>query len=251
MRVLKTSRAYEDRLDKVLVKRGLIKSRQMAQAFIMEGKVWVDGERVDKSGAWIAADAEVVINGEESPYVSRGGVKLVKALDCWKIEVSGKNFLDVGASTGGFSDCLLQRGAARVYAVDVGYGQLAWKIKCDERVISLERSNIRYLSKEKFKDELDSAVIDVSFISLKKVIPKVVELIRIGGEIIALIKPQFEVGKGEVGKGGVVKDVEKHKEVIDGISSFALNMTLQIAGVLESPLLGPKGNKEFFIYLRK
>ena len=128
---------------------------------------------------------------------------------------------------------------------------MAWKIKCDERVISLERSNIRYLSKEKFKDELDSAVIDVSFISLKKVIPKVVELIRIGGEIIALIKPQFEVGKGEVGKGGVVKDVEKHKEVVDGISSFASNLTLQVAGVLESPLLGPKGNKEFFIYLRK
>ena len=251
MRVLKASRANGDRLDKVLVKRGLIKSRQRAQAFIMEGKVWVDGERVDKSGAWIAADAEVVINGEESPYVSRGGVKLEKALDCWKIEVSGKNFLDVGASTGGFSDCLLQRGAARVYAVDVGYGQLAWKIKCDERVISLERSNIRYLSKEKFKDELDSAVIDVSFISLRKVIPKVVELIRIGGEIIALIKPQFEVGKGEVGKGGVVKDVEKHKEVIDGISSFALDLTLRVAGVLESPLLGPKGNKEFFIYLRK
>lgn len=251
MRVLKASRANGDRLDKVLVKRGLIKSRQRAQAFIMEGKVWVDGERVDKSGVRIAADAEVVINGEESPYVSRGGAKLEKALDYWKIEVSGKNFLDVGASTGGFTDCLLQRGAARVYAVDVGYGQLAWKIRCDERVISLERSNIRYLSKEKFKDELDSAVIDVSFISLKKVIPRVVELIKTGGEIIALIKPQFEVGKGGVGKGGVVKDVEKHKEVIDEISSFALNLTLQVAGVLESPLLGAKGNKEFFIYLRK
>ena len=154
----KDNRIHEDRLDKVLVTRGLVKSRQRAQAFIMEGKVWVDGKRVDKSGARIAADAEVVINGEESPYVSRGGVKLEKALDRWKIEVSGKNFLDVGASTGGFSDCLLQRGAARVYAVDVGYGQLAWKIKCDERVISLERSNIRYLSKEKFKDELDILV---------------------------------------------------------------------------------------------
>jgi 23S rRNA (cytidine1920-2'-O)/16S rRNA (cytidine1409-2'-O)-methyltransferase len=251
MGVLKASRADRDRLDKVLVKRGLIKSRQMAQAFIMEGKVWVDGERVDKSGVRIAFDAEVVINGEQSPYVSRGGAKLEKALDCFNIEVSGKHFLDVGASTGGFTDCLLQRGAAMVYAVDVGYGQLAWKIRSDKRVISLERSNIRYLSKETFQDELDGAVIDVSFISLKKVIPKVIELIRCDGEMIALIKPQFEVGKGEVGKDGVVKDDKKHKEVIDDISSFAFDQTLQVVGFLESPLLGPKGNKEFFMYLKK
>lgn len=251
MRVLKPNSVPDDRLDKVLVKRGLMKSRQMAQAFIMEGKVWVDGQRVDKSGARIAADAKVVINGEASPYVSRGGLKLEKALDFWIIEVTDKNFLDVGASTGGFTDCLLQRGAARVYAVDVGYGQLAWKIRSDERIVSLERCNIRYLSKETFKDELDGAVIDVSFISLKKVIPKVVELIKIDGEIIALIKPQFEVGRGKVGKGGVVHDANKHKEVIDDISSFAFNKDLQVVGVLESPLLGLKGNKEFFIYLRK
>ena len=251
MGVLKRNSADGDRLDKVLVKKGLMKSRQRAQAFIMEGKVWVDGKRVDKSGAWVAVDAKVVINGEGSPYVSRGGAKLEKALDYWKVEVSGKNYLDVGASTGGFTDCLLQRGAARVYAVDVGYGQLAWKIRCDKRVISLERSNIRYLSKETFKDELDGAVIDVSFISLKKVIPKVVELIKCDGEMIALIKPQFEVGKGEVGKDGVVKDDKKHKEVIDDISSFAFDQSLQVVGVLESPLLGPKGNKEFFIYLKK
>ncbi len=251
MRVLKTGRVNEDRLDKILVNRGLLESRQKAQAFIMEGKVWVDGKRVEKSGTRIAYDAEVVIRGEVSPYVSRGGAKLEKALDSWGVEVGDKIFLDVGASTGGFTDCLLQRGAGRIYAVDVGYGQLAWKIKCDERVICLERSNIRYLTKEKFQDELDGAVIDVSFISLKKVIPKVVELIKADGEIIALIKPQFEVGKGEVGKGGVVSDVKKHKEVIDDISSFALNLALQVIGVLESPLLGPKGNKEFFIYLRK
>lgn len=250
MSVVKPNSVHGDRLDKVLVRRGLMKSRQMAQAFIMEGKVWVDGQRVDKTGARIAADAKVVINGEESPYVSRGGLKLEKALDCWTVDVTGKNFLDVGASTGGFTDCLLQRGAARIYAVDVGYGQLAWRIRSDERVVSLERSNIRYLSKETFQDELDGAVIDVSFISLKKVIPRVVELIKIGGDIIALIKPQFEVGRGSVGKGGVVRDSKKHQEVIDDISSFALSKDLQVVGVLDSPLLGPKGNKEFFIYLR-
>jgi 23S rRNA (cytidine1920-2'-O)/16S rRNA (cytidine1409-2'-O)-methyltransferase len=251
MRNLKASSAKGDRLDKVLVKRGLTKSRQLAQAFIMEGRVCVDGERVEKSGVRVAADAEVAVKGGEFPYVSRGGAKLEKALDSWKVEVSGKIFLDVGASTGGFTDCLLQRGATRVYAVDVGYGQLAWKLKCDERVINLERSNIRYLTKEKFKDEPDGAVIDVAFISLKKVIPRVIELIKKSGEIIALIKPQFEVEKGEVGKGGVVKDVKKHEKIIDGITSFALSLDLQVIGVLASPLLGPKGNKEFFIYLKK
>lgn len=250
MGIVKTSRANDDRLDRVLVKRGLINSRQRAQALIMEGRVRVDGKRVDKSGTKIAADAELVINGEESPYVSRGGEKLEKALDQWQIEIKGKTFMDVGASTGGFTDCLLKRGAARVYAVDVGYGQLAWKIRCDERVVNLERCNIRYFSKEGCKDELDGAVVDVSFISLKKVIPKVMELIKMGGDMIALIKPQFEVGKSEVGKGGVVRDAKKHKAVIDDISAFAIRQHLQVVGVLASPLLGPKGNKEFFIYLR-
>ena len=251
MSTLKAYKMEEDRLDKELVKRGLVKSRQRAQAFIMEGKVWVDGKRVEKSGFRVGSDAEVEIKGEEFPYVSRGGVKLEKALDYWKIEVGGKIFLDVGASTGGFTDCLLQQGAARIYAVDVGYGQLAWKLKCDERIISLERSNIRYITKDTFKDEIDGAVIDVSFISLKKVIPKVVELVKKGGEIISLIKPQFEVKRGNVGKGGVVRDTQKHEKVIDEVSSFALSLALQVVGVLESPLLGPKGNKEFFIYLKK
>lgn len=251
MQALSVRRGEEDRLDKVLVKRGLVSSRERARAFIIEGKVWVNGKRVEKSGVRVGADAVVEVKGGELSYVSRGGAKLERALAHWGVEVSGKIFLDVGVSTGGFTDCLLQQGAAKVYAVDVGYGQLAWKLRCDERVINLERSNIRYLSKEKFEDELDGAVIDVSFISLKKVIPKVVELIKKGGKIIALIKPQFEVGKGEVGKGGVVKDARKHREVIDEISSFALSLALQVIGVLESPLLGPKGNKEFFIYLSK
>ena len=251
MRTISAQKNERDRLDTVLVKRGLVPSRQRAQAFIMEGRVWVDGKRVEKPGARVGADAEVEIKGKEYPYVSRGGAKLEKAFTHWDIKVEGKIFLDVGVSTGGFTDCLLQKGAAKVYGVDVGYGQLAWVLQCDERVVNLERSNIRYLNGEVFEDELDGAVIDVSFISLKKVIPKVVELIKRDGDIIALIKPQFEVGKGEVGKGGVVKDTKKHEEVIDEISSFALSVALQVMGIVESPLLGPKGNKEYLIYLKK
>ena len=251
MRATHVHKSERERLDTVLVERGLVPSKQRAQAFIMEGKVWVDGKRVEKSGVRVRADAEVEIKGKKYPYVSRGGAKLEKALTHWDIMVEGKIFLDVGASTGGFTDCLLQKGAAKVYGVDVGYGQLAWELQCDGRVVNLEKNNIRYLKGEVFEDELDGAVIDVSFISLKKIIPKVVELIKRDGDIIALIKPQFEVGKGEVGKGGVVKDTKKHEEVIDEISSFALSLALQVIGIIESPLLGPKGNKEFFIYLKK
>ena len=251
MRALKAHQGKGERVDKELVTRGLVPSREMAHAFIMEGRVWVDGRRVEKAGVRIGADTEVVIKGKEFPYVSRGGAKLEKALRHWQISVSGKIVLDVGASTGGFTDCLLQQGASKVYAVDVGYGQLAWQLKCDTRVINLERSNIRYLTKEMLKDEPDSAVIDVSFISLKKVIPQVVSLIKSDGDIIALIKPQFEVEKGGVGKKGVVKDVKKHEKVINEISCFARTLSLQVMGVVESPLIGPKGNREFFIYLKK
>jgi 23S rRNA (cytidine1920-2'-O)/16S rRNA (cytidine1409-2'-O)-methyltransferase len=217
----------------------------------MEGKVWVDGKRVEKAGVRVDADARVEIVGEGIPYVSRGGMKLEKALDYWEIVVGGKTFLDVGASTGGFTDCLLQRGAVRVYAVDVGYGQLAWKLQQDERVVSFERSNIRYLTSEQLGDEPDSAVIDVSFISLKKVIPRVVGLIKEGGDIVALIKPQFEVSKGEVGKGGVVREHQKHERVVEEVSSSAGPLRLTVNGVMESPLLGPKGNREFFICFKK
>ena len=246
----KAHKINEDRLDKVLVTRGLVKSRQRAQAFIMEGKVWVDGRRVEKAGVRVGNDANVEIKGKEFPYVSRGGAKLEKAIGHWRIDVSGKIFLDAGASTGGFTDCLLQQGAARIYAVDVGYGQLAWQLKCDKRVVNIERSNVRYLAKEKIKDELDGVVIDVSFISLKKVIPEIVKLVKKDGDIIALIKPQFEVEKGGVGKGGVVRDKKKHEEVINEISCFARSLALQVVGVIESPLLGPKGNREFFIFLK-
>jgi 23S rRNA (cytidine1920-2'-O)/16S rRNA (cytidine1409-2'-O)-methyltransferase len=240
-----------DRLDKLLVKNGLVTTRQRAQAFIMEGKVRVDGKRVEKAGVRVDADAKVEIVGEDIPYVSRGGLKLEKALDYWGITVGGKTFLDVGASTGGFTDCLLQRGAVSVYAVDVGYGQLAWKLQRDERVVSLERSNIRYLTREQLGVEPDSAVIDVSFISLKKVVPRVVALIKESGDIVALIKPQFEVSKGEVGKGGVVRDHQTHERVVNEVACSAGPLGLTVNGVMESPLLGPKGNREFFIYLKK
>jgi len=235
----------------MMVESGLVESRHKAQALIMEGKVWVGEKRMEKAGIRIGRDEVIEIRGKEYPYVSRGGTKLEKALDHWQINVPGKTFLDVGASTGGFTDCLLQRGADRVCAVDVGYGQLAWKLQCDERVVNIERTNIRYLTKEELGVEPDSAVVDVSFISLKKVIPKVVELIKKGGDIIALIKPQFEVGKGEVGKRGVIGDPQTHKKVIQEISSFALEAGLVVRGVVESPLLGPKGNREFFIFLRQ
>ena len=217
----------------------------------MEGKVRVDGKRVEKAGVRVDADAKVEIVGEDIPYVSRGGLKLEKALDYWGITVGGKTFLDVGASTGGFTDCLLQRGAVSVYAVDVGYGQLAWKLQRDERVVSLERSNIRYLTREQLGVEPDSAVIDVSFISLKKVVPRVVGLIKEDGDIVALIKPQFEVSKGEVGKGGVVRDHQMHERVVNEVACSAGPLGLTVNGVMESPLLGPKGNREFFIYLKK
>lgn len=239
------------RLDKLLVESGLVATRQRAQAFIMAGKVRVDGRPVEKAGIRVDADAELALVGEEMPYVSRGGMKLESALDHWKIDVAGKTYLDIGASTGGFTDCLLQRGALRVYAVDVGYGQLAWKLQRDARVVNLERVNIRYLERGQLGDEPEGAVIDVSFISLQKVIPRVVGLMGRGGDIVALIKPQFEVGKGEVGKGGVVRDSHQHERVIGEIASCGGSLGLTVKGVRESPLLGPKGNREFFIFFRR
>jgi 23S rRNA (cytidine1920-2'-O)/16S rRNA (cytidine1409-2'-O)-methyltransferase len=244
-------REKKDRLDKMLLERGLVESRHKAQALIMEGKVWVEGKRVEKAGVQVRQEAVIEVRGETCPYVSRGGTKLEKALDHWQLPVRGKIFLDAGASTGGFTDCLLQRGADRVFAVDVGYGQLAWKLQCDERVVNIERTNIRYLEKTQLTGEPDSAVIDVSFISLRKVIPKVLELIKKGGDILALIKPQFEVAKGDVGKRGVIRDALTHESVIEEISSFALETGLTVRGVVESPLMGPKGNREFFIYLKE
>lgn len=248
--VLKTSRE-KDRLDKILVARGLVESRERARALILAGDVVVDDHAVDKAGQLVFLDAQIRIKGSGIPYVSRGGLKLQKALDEFPLEVAGLCALDVGASTGGFTDCLLQRGARKVFAVDVGYGQLAWKLRQDERVVCLERTNIRFLEPDALSEVPDLAVIDASFISLEKVLPNTLRLVKTGGEIVALIKPQFEVGRGQVGKGGVVRDEKKHREVIDSICSLVETLGLDVKGVLESPLLGPKGNKEFLIHLKK
>jgi 23S rRNA (cytidine1920-2'-O)/16S rRNA (cytidine1409-2'-O)-methyltransferase len=237
------------RLDKLLVERALAPSREKAQALIMAGQVVVGDHTVDKAGQQVPLDAEIRIKGELLPYVSRGGLKLRKALDEFGIDVTGLVALDVGASTGGFSDCLLQAGAARIFAVDVGYGQLAWKLQQDQRVISMEKTNIRNLLPEQLGGVPDLAVIDASFISLAKVLPATIKLVRPGGRIIALIKPQFEVGKGEVGKGGIVRDPAAHERVIGSIRQTSADLGLTVGGLCESPITGADGNREFLILL--
>jgi 23S rRNA (cytidine1920-2'-O)/16S rRNA (cytidine1409-2'-O)-methyltransferase len=241
----------KERLDKLLLDRGLVSSRERARGIIMAGQVVVNDHVADKAGQLVAVDADIRLKGDVLPYVSRGGLKLQKALDEFGIDVAGMVVLDVGASTGGFTDCLLQRGAAKVYAVDVGYGQLAWKLRQDQRVVNMEKTNIRYLTMDKLAELPDFAVIDASFISLDKVLPATVSLLKEEGELVALIKPQFEVGRGEVGKGGVVRDPTKHQEVIRGVQTLAESLSLEVRGVTESPILGPKGNREFLMYLRK
>ncbi len=241
----------KERLDKLMVERGLAESREKARALILAGEVVVGDHGVDKAGQLVPLSAEIRVKGGQLPFVSRGGLKLQKALDEFSIVVAGLCALDVGASTGGFTDCLLQRGARRVFAVDVGYGQLAWKLRQDDRVVCMERTNIRYLEPDALPEVPDLAVIDASFISLDKVLPNTVRLIKNGGQIIALIKPQFEVGRGEVGKGGVVRDARKHREVIEAVRTLAEGLNLEVGGVTESPLLGPKGNREFLIHLKK
>jgi 23S rRNA (cytidine1920-2'-O)/16S rRNA (cytidine1409-2'-O)-methyltransferase len=241
----------KERIDRIVVDRGLAPSRERARALVMAGQVVVNDHVADKPGLMVPIDAVVRVKGELHPFVSRGGLKLEKALDCFDVDVAGIVALDVGASTGGFTDCLLQRGARKVIAVDVGYGQLSWKLRSDERVVSLERTNIRYLAADRLPEVPDLAVIDASFISLAKVLPATVGLIKEGGAIIALIKPQFEVGAGEVGKGGVVRDEAKHRQVVDSVCTVAQELALAVRGVVESPILGPKGNREFLIYLVK
>jgi 23S rRNA (cytidine1920-2'-O)/16S rRNA (cytidine1409-2'-O)-methyltransferase len=240
----------KERLDRLLVERGLVVSRERARALIMAGQVVVGEHLIDKPGQLVATTAEVRIKND-LPFVSRGGLKLEKALTEFAIDVAGMVAIDVGASTGGFTDCLLQRGAAMVYAVDVGYGQLAWKLRQDERVVCLEKTNIRYLEPVSLPRMPDLAVIDASFISLDKVLPNTTGLIRAHGTVIALVKPQFEVGRGEVGKGGVVRDPEKHKQVVESVCRLANDLKLEVKGVTESPILGPKGNREFLLYLVK
>ncbi|NIM02904.1 TlyA family rRNA (cytidine-2'-O)-methyltransferase [bacterium] len=242
----------KERLDKLLVERGLASSREKAKRLIMAGCVWVGERRVTKVGAEFPADMEVEV--KESPlrkYVSRGGLKLEAAIKDFGLSIKGKVCLDVGASTGGFTDCLLQNGAKKVYALDVGYGQLDWKLRNDPRVVTIEKTNIRYFNGKEIKNPVDLATIDVSFISLDKVLPKVKELIGKKGEIVSLIKPQFEAGREKVQRGGVVKDKKVHQEVIDKIKILSGELGLEVKGLTTSPIKGPSGNIEYFIYLRK
>jgi 23S rRNA (cytidine1920-2'-O)/16S rRNA (cytidine1409-2'-O)-methyltransferase len=239
------------RLDRLLVERGISPTRERARALILSGIVIVEENRIDKAGTLVSRNAEIRIKGDDNPYVSRGGLKLKGALTEFGIEVAGFVALDVGASTGGFTDCLLQEGARKVYAVDVGYGQLAWKLRKDNRVIVFEKTNIRYFSGDGIDDKINIATIDTSFISLKLVIPAVLKLIKNDAIILALIKPQFEVGRGEVGKKGVVKDPDMQKRVVDEIAEFCEGSKLKVMGTCTSPILGPAGNREFFIYVKK
>ena len=239
----------KQRLDLLLVARRVAPSRQRARAMIMAGKILVNNQPVDKAGFLVSATDSIVLKEKDMPYVSRGGLKLAGALQDLEVNPEGWICLDVGASTGGFSDCLLQHGAVRVYAVDVGYGQLAWKLRQDPRVVVIERTNIRHMPAELIREPVDLVTIDVSFISLKIVVPAVTALIGKDARILALIKPQFEVGKNQVGKGGVIRDAKLHKEVIENLSSFFNARGLACDRVVPSPILGPKGNREFFILL--
>jgi len=239
----------KERRDKLLVSRGLVQSRERARALILAGKVVVGDHAIDKAGTQVAADAELRLKGEDIPFVSRGGVKLAAGLDAFGLSVAGLIAIDVGASTGGFTDCLLQRGALRVYAVDVGYGQLAWSLREDRRVVNLERTNIRELAPGALPEQPQVAVIDASFISLDKVLPATLGLLASQAVVVALIKPQFEVGRGEVGKGGVVRDADQHRRVVEQVRRTAETLGCRVLGVIESPILGPKGNREFLIGL--
>ena len=239
----------KERLDVLLTQIGLCDSRERAKAEIMSGTVFVDGQRADKPGTAYSTDARIELRGSSIGFVSRGGLKLEKALHVFPAEPEGKVCMDCGASTGGFTDCLLKRGAARVYAVDVGYGQLAWSLRTDPRVINMERTNARYLQPEDLPELLDLAVIDVSFISLSLILPAVHRLLKPEGEIICLIKPQFEAGKDRVGKKGVVRDRDVHRDVLDNFLQTAENLSLHPAGLTWSPVRGPEGNIEYLGYL--
>ena len=241
----------KNRLDRILVEKGLISSRERARAMIMEGCVFVNGIPITKHGTLVSYDSVIELKKEDIPYVSRGGIKLEAAIKNFQVDISGKVAMDIGSSTGGFTDCLLQHGAKRVYCIDVGYGQLAWKLRIDPRVIVIERTNIRYLEKDKIPEDIDVAVIDVSFISLTKVVPKILEFLKKRGEIIALIKPQFEVGKGEVDKGGIVKDETKRLKAVEHVRQSIEGLSLKTYGFIQSPIFGSKGNVEYLIYMIK
>jgi len=238
-------------LDKRLVASGLVATRERARALILEGRVEVAGTRRDKPGAWVGPEEPVALSRPDHPYVSRGGVKLEGALRAFDVDPEGRVALDAGASTGGFTHCLLLHGARKVFAVDVGYGQFAWSLRNDSRVVLFERTNIRSLSTEMVPEPIELAVMDVSFISLKKVIPCVIPVLAREGEMICLVKPQFEAGKGKVGKGGVVRDEEQIEAILEDMRRFVEDQRLAFCGIRESVLKGPKGNREFFLYARR
>lgn len=240
------------RLDVYLTEKGLVPSRERAKSLIMAGQVYVKNQKCDKAGMMLSEDEiDVEVRGEQLKYVSRGGLKLEKAINEFSISIKDKTTMDIGASTGGFTDCMLQNGAKKVFAVDVGYGQFAWKLRSDERVVNMERTNIRYVTTEDIGQEIDLASIDVSFISLKLVLPVVYNLLCDGGEVVALIKPQFEAGKGQVGKKGVVRDKNIHFDVIKAVLTFATENGFSLSGLSYSPIKGPEGNIEYLAYLKK
>ncbi len=243
------TKSQKARIDSLVVEKGLIKSRQRAKAMIMAGKVLVNNIPVDKPGTLVSSDAELIVKQDDNPFVSRGGLKLQKALNDIPVSVKGLTCLDIGASTGGFTDCLLQYGAQKVYAVDVGYGQFDWTLRQNSRVVVIERTNIRHMPYEVINEKLGVVVADTSFISLKVVIPSAEKFMTAGTKVLALIKPQFEAGRQHVGKGGVVKDPEVRNQVREDIKDFFLKRGYQVNTVVPSPILGPKGNKEYIIYL--
>ena len=239
------------RLDQLVFDLGLAESRERAKTTVMSGLVFVNGQRADKPGMQVSPDVNVEVKGTALPYVSRGGLKLEKALKVFPIVVNGKVCIDCGASTGGFTDVLLKNGAAKVYSVDVGYGQVAWSLRNDERVVNMERTNIRYISSEQIPEPLDICVMDLSFISVKLVLPAVCALLKDDAQLVCLIKPQFEAGREEVGKKGVVRDKAVHLSVIESVLSFAPTVGMTVMGLDFSPIKGPEGNREYLCYMKK
>jgi 23S rRNA (cytidine1920-2'-O)/16S rRNA (cytidine1409-2'-O)-methyltransferase len=241
----------KERLDVMLVKRGLADSREKAKAVIMSGIVYVDGQKEDKAGTTFPDTVQIEVRGKTLRYVSRGGLKLEKAMDHFGVELEGKVCMDCGASTGGFTDCMLQNGAVKVYSVDVGHGQLAWKLRNDERVVCMEKTNMRYVTADDIQELAQFVSIDVSFISLKKILPAVRRILVDQGEVVALIKPQFEAGREKVGKKGVVRDKKVHEEVIQMIADFAVEESFELLHLDYSPIKGPEGNIEYLLHMRK
>ena len=239
------------RLDAALFERGLAKSREEARALILAGQVYLGEVKAEKAGQFVTEVTQIIVRGDTCPFVSRGGYKLQKAMEAFPITLEGKICADIGASTGGFTDCMLQNGASKVYAIDVGYGQLDWKLRSDARVMTMERTNARFMEPAWFSEELDFASIDVSFISLDKILPPLFLCLKDGGQVVALIKPQFEAGKGKVGKHGVVSESATHIEVIDRILGVARAAGFCVNGLSYSPIRGPKGNIEFLVFLEK